>query len=449
VCHVGHCHPRVVEAASKQLAVLNTNSRYLHPAIVEYSKRLLAKFPAPLADGCIYFCNSGSEANDLAVRIARAHTGSFDVLCLNHAYHGHVVSAIGFSPYKFELPGGGGQPEWSHQVPIPDPYRGIHRGDVDDPEVGAAYGKEALRVVEEAEGKGRKVAAFIAESMVSCGGQIVLPQGFLKGTYEAVRSHGGVCIADEVQVGFGRVGTHWWAFETQGVVPDIVTIGKPMGNGFPIAAVVVRAELARSFSRGMSHFNTYAGGPVAAQVGLAVLDVIEEERLMERALATGAALLEGFRLVARDHPEAGDARGLGLFVGLEVVKPLDFAAQAAKHGVGETDALDGEMLAEKERETFYKGKGVPPPAPWGALCEAVAERMKERGILLAVDGPWGNVLKMKPPMCFSLEDAKRTIAELYASFKELKPVVYKQACSRDTTSDVPSLADAVAELSFA
>lgn len=431
MCHVGHCHPKVVAAAAEQLATLNTNNRYLHPTVVEYARDLLSTFPAPLRDGCVFFVNSGSEANDLALRIARAHTGAHDVACVDHAYHGHLSSTIAFSPYKFDHAGGEGKPDWVHRLPIPCAYRGKHRGSSSDPGVGAAYAADAAEQLGGTAASGRRVSAFFAESMLSCGGQVVLPAGYLRGVYAAVRAQGGVCVADEVQVGFGRVGTHWWAFETQGVVPDIVTLGKPIGNGFPLAAVVVRAAVARSFDNGMGYFNTYGGNPVAAAVGQAVLRVVREEGMLAKALSVGGALQAGFRALGKAHAEIGDVRGMGLFVGAEIVKPVDFAERARAAGVRTDLALVGAARAEEERvsgESAPPTGQIAPPAPWKDLAEAIAQQMRERGVLVAVDGPWGNVIKLKPPMCFSHADVRRTLSELEAALRLARPAEYSRLC---------------------
>ena len=432
VCHVGHCHPKVVAAAAEQLATLNTNSRYLHPTVVEYARDLLSTFPAPLRDGCVFFVNSGSEANDLALRIARAHTGAHDVACVDHAYHGHLSSTIAFSPYKFDHAGGEGKAEWVHRLPIPCAYRGKHRGKSSDPAVGAAYAADAAALLDGTAASGRRVCAFFAESMLSCGGQVVLPAGYLRGVYAAVRAQGGICVADEVQVGFGRVGSHWWAFETQDVVPDIVTLGKPIGNGFPLAAVVVRAEVARSFDNGMGYFNTYGGNPVAAAVGQAVLRVVRDEGLLAKALSVGGALQAGFRAIGEAHAEIGDVRGMGLFVGAEIVKPVDFAERARAAGLRGDLAQAGAARAEAERLAGEAGtaerRDDAPPAPWKDLAEAIAQLMRERGVLVAVDGPWGNVIKLKPPMCFSHADVRRTLSELEAALKLARPAEYSRLC---------------------
>ncbi len=361
VCHVGHAHPRVVRAAARQMAVLNTNTRYLHPLVVAYAERLAALLPDPLS--VCFFVNSGSEANDLALRLARTHTGCRDVIALGGAYHGHTTALIEVSPYKHDGPGGHGPPGYVHVVPMPDPLRG-------SPDAGPyAAGPYAAHVAGAVEQAGGQVAAFMAESLLGCGGQIVFPDGFLAEAYRLTRAAGGVCIADEVQVGFGRVG-RWWGFETQGVVPDVVTLGKPIGNGHPLAAVVTTPEIAASLAP-MEYFNTYGGNPVSCAVGLAVLDVIEDEGLREHAATVGGYLKERLSDSMRRHPVIGDVRGLGLFLGIELV-------------------LDRETLA---------------PAPERATY--LVERMREHGILLSTDGPLGNVVKIKPPLVFSRADAGR------------------------------------------
>ena len=252
---VGHSHPRVVRAAQEQLAVLNTNTRYLHDNVVRYADRLTKLMPEPLR--VCYLLNSGSEANELALRLARAHTGREDIIVLEHAYHGNTNTLIDISPYKFNGPGGRGQKPWVHVAPIPDDYRALYRRG--DPEAGAKYARFVGEIIERARGEKREIAAFIAETLPSVAGQIVFPSHYLAEAYRYVRAAGGVCIADEVQVGFGRLGTHFWGFETQGVVPDIVVLGKPIGNAFPLAAVVTTPEIAASFANGMEFFSTFGG----------------------------------------------------------------------------------------------------------------------------------------------------------------------------------------------
>lgn len=369
VCHVGHSHPRVVKAGQDQMAVLNTNTRYLHENLVTYAERLCAMLPEPL-HVCFFVC-SGSEANELALRLARAHTGREDIIVLDAAYHGNTTSLVEISPYKFDGPGGFAPPSFLHTVPLPDTYRGPYRRD--DPHAGQKYARFVKDAIESNQGK---IGAFICESLPGCGGQIVLPDGYLQAAYQYVQAAGGVCIADEVQVGFGRVGSHFWGFEAQGVIPDIVTMGKPIGNGHPLAAVVTTPEIAASFDNGMEYFNTFGGNPVACAIGLSVLDVIEEEGLQANALAVGAHLMNGLRALMDKHRLIGDVRGLGLFIGIELV-------------------LDRVTLA---------------PAP--AQAAYIVNRLRERGILLSVDGPYHNVLKIKPPLVFNAADADFLLAEL-------------------------------------
>lgn len=376
VPHVGHSHPRVVAAAQQQMAVLNTNTRYLHENLARYAERLAATLPEPLS--VCFFVNSGSEANDLALRLVQACTGRRDLLVLDAAYHGNLTSVVGLSPYKFDGPGGSGAPPTTHVCPRPDPYRGRHRG----ADAAAQYAEEVRQQIEQMGAKNRPPAAFIAESILSCGGQIVMPDGFLREAYRQVRAAGGRCIADEVQVGFGRVGTHFWGFETQGVVPDIVTMGKPIGNGHPLGAVVTTPEIAAAFANGMEYFNTYGGNPVSCAVGLAVLDVIEDEGLQAKALHVGTQLREGLAALQDRHPVIGEVRGRGLFLGVELVRDR----------VARTPAPD--------------------------VAAYVANRMRDHRILLSTDGPQHNVLKIKPPLAFINADADRLVATLDAVLAE-------------------------------
>ena len=365
VPHVGHGHPRVVAASNRQMAVLNTNTRYLHDNLVDYAERLCAKLPDPLS--VCFFVNSGSEANDLALRLSRSYTGQRDLIILDGAYHGNLTSLIDISPYKFDGPGGEGAPPHVHKVPLPDPYRGPYKGY--STETGSRYGAHVGEVIRSLEQQGRGTGAFIAESLPGCGGQIVLPDGYFKEAFRQVREAGGVCVADEVQVGFGRVGTHFWGFETQDAVPDIVTLGKPIGNGHPLGAVVTTPEIAGAFDNGMEYFNTFGGNPVSCAIGLAVLDIIEEEGLQANALEVGGYLLEGLRALAPDHPVIGDVRGMGLYVGVELV-------------------LDRQTLEPGGRQASY-----------------AANRMRDHGVLISTDGPLHNVLKIKPPLVFTKDNA--------------------------------------------
>jgi len=367
VCHVGHCHDHVVKAGQEQMAILNTNNRFLHDNLVLYAERLTATFPKKL--NTVFFVNSGSEANDLALRMVRTQTGSNGVIVQDHAYHGHVVSLIDISPYKFDKPGGDGCPPTTHVVPPPDIYRGKFR-DVDYPgqDLGKMYADEVAQAIAKMQKEGKRPGCFIAESLQSCGGQILPPPNYLREVYKHVRAAGGLCIADEVQVGFGRVGTHMWAFQTQGndVVPDIVTMGKPMGNGHPVAAVVTTEEVAASFkSTGIAYFNTFGGNPVSCAIASAVMDVIEDEKLMDRAKETGDYFLDKLRGLMDKHPIIGDVRGRGMFIGIDLVKDRG------------------------TREPHTKA------------AEHALSRFREEHILMQSDGPHENVLKIKPPLAFS------------------------------------------------
>jgi 4-aminobutyrate aminotransferase-like enzyme len=375
---VGHSHPRVVRAVQERIALLNTNTRYLHDNVNRYAQRLTRLLPGHLR--VCYFVNSGSEANELALRLARTHTGREDVIVLEHAYHGHTTTLIDISPYKFNGPGGRGRKPWVHVAPIPDDYRGPYRRD--DPQAGAKYAQHVAEIMEQARTEGRRVAAYIAETQPSVAGQIVFPSGYLVETYKHVRALGGVCIADEVQVGFGRLGTHFWGFETQGVVPDIVVLGKPIGNAFPLAAVVTTPEIAASFDNGMEFFSTFGGNPVACAAGLAVLDVLETEHLQENAFQVGRYLIARLKALQEKYALLGDVRGSGLFLGLDLV-------------------LNKEIRAPAPKQASY-----------------VVNRLRERGILTGTDGPHHNVIKLRPPLIFSKADADLFVATLDEILRE-------------------------------
>lgn len=372
VPHVGHSHPRVVEAVRAQAALLNTNTRYLHDTILTYAEALTARMPAGLE--VAYFVNSASEANELALRLARAFTGRRELVVMEGGYHGHTVTLVQASPYKFAGPGGEGREPWVEVVDLPDLYRGRYRRE--DPAAPARYVADVEAAVARMVEHGRSPGAFLAESLPSVGGQIVLPDGYLDGVYRAVRSAGGVCIADEVQVGFGRLGEVLWGFELQGVVPDIVVLGKPMGNGFPLGAVVCRREIAEAFDNGMEFFSTFGGNPVSCAAGLAVLQVLEEEGLQERARRTGGRLRSVLLDLAAAHPALGDVRGMGLFQGVEVV-------------------------SDPRART-----------PWAAGASYLVNRLAERGILTGTDGPDHNVVKLRGPMVVGEADADRLGAVL-------------------------------------
>ncbi|HET7698085.1 MAG TPA: aminotransferase class III-fold pyridoxal phosphate-dependent enzyme [Vicinamibacterales bacterium] len=369
VPHAGHSHPRIVRAAAEQMLVLNTNTRYLHDKLAMFAERLTATLPPPLR--ICYFVNSGSEANELALRLARAHTRRRDVVVLDGAYHGNTTTLVDISPYKFNGPGGDGAPPWVHVLPLPDTYRGKFRRD--DPRAGEKYAEFARYVA--------NPGAFVAESAPSVAGQIVLPDRYLASVYAIVRGAGGVCIADEVQTAYGRLGTHFYAFEAQHVVPDIVVLGKPIGNGYPLGAVVTTPEIAASFDNGMEFFSTFGGSTVACAVGLEVLDVVEAERLQEHALEVGGGLLQRLRTRVGGHPLVGDIRGSGLFLGIELVKDRDTLAPAAEEAA------------------------------------AIVNRMRDRGVLIGTEGAFSNVLKIRPPMPFDAADGELLCDTLAASLE--------------------------------
>jgi 4-aminobutyrate aminotransferase-like enzyme len=383
VPHVGHCHPRIVDAAERQMRALNTNTRYLHENLARYAERLTATLPAPLR--VCYLVSSGSEANELALRLARACTRRRDLIVLDAAYHGNTTTLIDISPYKFNGPGGEGKPSWVHVVPLPDVYRGLYRrqtgtaGPPLDAATGAKYADAVSTVLGQLRAGGAGPCGFIAESCPSVGGQIMLPPGYLAAVYRHVREAGGVCIADEVQTAYGRLGTHCYGFEAQGVIPDIVVLGKPIGNGHPIGAVVTTPEIAASFDNGMEFFSTFGGNTVSCAVGLAVLDVLEDEQLQAHAQRVGEHLLARLRLLIDQSPLVGDVRGSGLFIGIELVRDRDTLEPAA------AEAAD------------------------------VVNRLRDEGILIGTDGPHHNVLKIRPPMPFTTEDAD-TLASTLASF---------------------------------
>lgn len=376
VCHLGHSHPYVVEALTRQAALLNTNTRYLHDNIVEYAERLTGTLPKGL---CVAsFGCSGSEANSLMLRMARNYTGSDQAIVLDWAYHGTTQELIDLSPYKYKRKAGKGRAAHVYEAVVPDSYYAPEHWPVE------AHGKRfAESVAEQLDAMrkaGKRPGFFIAESIPSVAGQVFLPEHYLEEVYAMVRAEGGLCLADEVQVGFGRVGSHWWAFETQGVVPDAVSMGKPIGNGHPMSAVVTTREVADAFNNGMEYFNTFAGNPVSCAVGLAVLNAIERDQLKENALSVGHYLLEGLRKLQQQFDVIGDVRGLGLFLGIVLV-------------------------------TDRKSK-----APATALARKVADGARERGVLIGTEGPHDNVLKMRPSMIFSRSNADFLLEVLKDSF---------------------------------
>ncbi len=373
---VGHCHPHVVAAAHLQNETLqHSTTIYLHPNIAQYAQALAAKMPGELK--VCYFVNSGSEANDLAVLMARAFTGNYDVIALRNGYHGGVASTMALTSHhtwKFNVPHSFGV----HHAIVPDPYRGAWgRSDTD---AGKKYADDVQSVIQFA--TSGRVAAFIAESIQGVGGTVVFPDGYLRHAYEHTRAAGGLCIADEVQSGFGRTGTHFWGFETQGVIPDIVTMAKGIGNGCPLAAVVTTPAIAKALTSRI-HFNTFGGNPVVCAQGKAVLEVIEREQLQVNSLRVGGHLRAGLEKLQQKHSIIGDVRGKGLMLGVELVKD-----RASK-------------------------------TPAKEECLQVLEKAREMQLLIGKGGLFGNVLRIKPPMCLTRADAEFMLDVLDTCFASL------------------------------
>ncbi|MER6529557.1 aminotransferase class III-fold pyridoxal phosphate-dependent enzyme [Streptomyces sp. NPDC001508] len=364
VTHVGHGNPRVARAATRQLHRLNTNSRFVYDGIARYAERLAATLPDPLE--VVFLVCSGSEANDLALRISRQVTGRQDIMVIDGAYHGNTSAVTAISPNRYKGPGGSGTPATTHEVPLPDRYRG--RYGYDDHQAGARYAQHVDDVATSLTVQGRPPAAFFAESLMGTAGNIPHPDGYLREAFAAVRRQGGFAVSDEVQVGFGRTGDTFWCFESQNVVPDIVTMGKPIGNGHPMAALVTTREIADAFDTGMKYFNTFGGNPVSCEIGLAVLDEIEERSLQQNAAAVGGRFLHRLRELAEQHEIIGDVRGRGLYLGIELVR----------------DRTTREPAAAEAME--------------------ISERLKDEGVISYPTGVHDNVLKLKPPMTITDED---------------------------------------------
>jgi alanine-glyoxylate transaminase/(R)-3-amino-2-methylpropionate-pyruvate transaminase len=373
---VGHCHPHVLEAAQKQNEILqHSTTIYLHPNIGEFAEKLASKLPGDLK--VCYFVNSGSEANDLALLMARAYTGNYDVIALRNAYHGGGATTMGLTAHhtwKFNVPHSFGV----HHAITPDPYRGAWSHD--DPDAGKNYAADVKSLLDYA--TSGQIAAFIAESIQGVGGCIVFPDGYLQHTYEHVRAAGGLCIADEVQSGFGRTGTHFWGFETQGVIPDIVTMAKGIGNGAPLAAVVTTPKIAATLAQRI-HFNTFGGNPIVCAQGKAVLEVIEREKLQANALKIGACLSTGLNRLKEKHNIIGDVRGKGLMLGIELVRD----------------------------------RGTKEPAK--AECAQILESAREMGLLLGKGGLHGQTIRFSPPMCVNQQDAEFLLEVLEHAFNKL------------------------------
>ncbi|MEN7341648.1 MAG: aminotransferase class III-fold pyridoxal phosphate-dependent enzyme [Pseudomonadota bacterium] len=381
VPHVGHSHPRVRAAVERQLRFINTNTRYLQPIHAAYTEALCARLPAPLS--VCFLLSSGSEANELALRLARAHTGSNETIALKAGYHGHTVTTIEISDYKFSGPGGEGAPDWVHIVNNPDTYR----FDAPDDNAGAFFAEEVASVIATLAQDSRHPGCFIAETFPSVGGQVVPPRDYLHHVYRHVRAAGGICIADEVQTGLGRLGEYFWGFEHQNVTPDIVVLGKPIGNGYPLAAVITTPEIAASFDTGMEFFATFGGASAACAAGLEVLSIIDDEQLAERAANVGHQLLHGLRSLASAHPVLADVRGEGLFIGVE-------CADADKR-------------------------------PLPEVTRYIVNRLRDRRVLIGSDGPHHNVLKIRPPLAFTAEDAAHFLYSLSTVLSESALQTYR------------------------
>jgi len=362
---VGHSHPRVEAAAARQLRLLNTNTRFLYDAMGRFAERLAGLVPDPLE--VVFLLNSGSEANDLALRIVREVTGRCDVVSLEGCYHGWTGATDELLAAAREPAGAGnGRSPRAHPVVRPNPYNGPYRAE--NPHVADRYGEHVRELVDRLVRTDRTPAAFISEPVLGNSGGVLPPAGYLRQVYDAVRAAGGLCIADEVQVGYGRLGHHFWAFEQQGVVPDLVTIAKPAGNGHPVAAVITTRAIADEFSRRTDVFASVGGGPVSCEIGLAVLDVIEQERLQENARDVGEHLGRRLGPLVGRHPLVGALHGMGLYRGLELVR-------------------------DREART-----------PADEEARAICGRLRELGVIVQPTGPGANVLKFKPPLCVTRED---------------------------------------------
>ncbi|MFD1330279.1 aspartate aminotransferase family protein [Mycoplana ramosa] len=372
VASVGHCHPRVVEAITKQTAVLNTHTRYLHEGIIDYAETLTATFPDALSQAM--FTCTGSEANDLAVRIARYVTGGTGIIATELAYHGLTSAVAEFSPSLGESVTLGPH---VRTVPAPDSYRSS--ADV----VMEKFGRDVRAAIADLKRHGIKPAMLITDTIFSSDGIFAGPKGFLKSSVDAIHEAGGLFVADEVQPGFGRTGEAMWGFERHGVAPDMVTIGKPMGNGYPMAGIVLRPEVIAEFGPQARYFNTFGGNPVAAAAGKAVLDTVRIEGLQQNALEVGRYLMDGLKSLSGTYPVIGDVRGSGLFIGVEIVADP----------------------AERR--------------PDAALTTRIVNGLRERRVLISASGPNANVLKIRPPLVFSRENADLLVEALGTVLKTL------------------------------
>ena len=370
---VGYSHPRVVKAGQRQMAKLNTNTRYIYEILHEYADKLLSKIPAQL--NRVFFVNSGSAASDLAIRMAKSHTGYKNIMVMEHGYHGNTQTAMDISDYKFSAKLGTGQKENILKTSIPD----IYRGKYNNKNAGKQFAQDS---VNDLKSFGKPIAAFISEPIVGCGGQIPLANGYFKELYPVIRQQGGICISDEVQTGFGRLGKHFWGFEAHNVVPDIVIIGKPMGNGHPMAVVVTTEAVSNSFSEGVEYFSSFGGNPVSCAIGLEVLKVLEDEKLQENAEKVGNYYISQLKELQTRYECIGDIRGSGLFLGIDIVKDR----------------------TTKEPDTL--------------LANFIKNEFRNRKILLDTDGPFNNVIKTKPPLCFNKDDVDKVVNTLDEILKD-------------------------------
>lgn len=370
--HVGHSHPAVVEAAVKQLRQLNTNTRYLYESYVDYSENLLALFPAKLDKAILV--NSGSEASDLACRIARTITGKQGIAVLEWSYHGNTQNGINISSYKFDRKGGKGAQDWILPLPLPKAYNGRHA-------TAEEYFLEAKILVEDFENKGTQLAAFIAEPISGCGGQVPLIDGYLALLVPYLKQKGIVVIIDEVQTGFGRLGKWFWGFEMHHIIPDMVVLGKPIANGHPMGAVVTTTAITEAFNNGMEFFSSFGGNPVSCQIGNAVIKTIQQEGLQQNAFESGIYWMQQLNILKDQFPLLGDVRGAGLFIGVECIDQY-----------GKENTL---------------------------LAQQIKNGLKDACILASTDGPLDNTLKMKPPLCFTKQNVDRFIDSMYTILKNL------------------------------
>ncbi|MDA7592447.1 aminotransferase class III-fold pyridoxal phosphate-dependent enzyme [Rhodobacteraceae bacterium] len=370
VPHVGHSHPRINQVALDQLSRVNSNTRYLHPSQTKFAKKILSKLPSRF-EVC-YFVNSGSEANELALRLAQAHTGKKGIITPDEGYFGNTTGALSISAYKFKKPNGVGQADWVEIIEVPDDYRGSFKKD--DPDRAVKFANLVDGAIKRLNLKGVGLSGFIMETFPSVGGQIIPPKRYLEQVYSKIRKHGGVCIADEVQTGLGRLGDYYFGFEFQEVNPDIVVLGKPLGNGHPLGAVITTREIGESFDNGIEFFSTFGGSNLSCRIGAEVLDIVDEEKLQKNAKTVGDFLISGFKELKNDFDFIGDVRGMGLFIGIEIIKG------------------DGSEATE--------------------LCAYIKNKMRENRILIGSDGPKDNIIKIRPPLTIEIEDAQMLLTNL-------------------------------------